>query len=107
MILTDKAKEDFLFWLLTAGNEEIQDGSIEYDLYYLFKYMLPEKVKNNLIIEWLDSVEIYLNISFVEPYGYFMYFIHRNGWTVNETALKDRITAIEKAIEKANEIYNS
>lgn len=62
MKLTDKCKDDFSTWLLTVRNEKIKDGKIEYDLYYLFCYVIPEKLQNSLIIEFFDTVEIFIEI---------------------------------------------
>lgn len=55
--LTGQCKEDFESWLLKVRNEKIQDGSIEYDLYYIFMYMMPDNCKNPLIIEFFEQFQ--------------------------------------------------
>jgi len=93
-MLTDKAKEDFEIWLLKERNQTIVDTDREYDLYYLYKYMLPNDLKQVLIIEWFDSVE---SLSFqeilLESYkdNYLMYPLN---------------SIFKEAIKKANENYN-
>ena len=102
--LTGKCKEDFENWLFTVRNEEIIDGEIKYDLYYMFMYMLPENCKKQLIIEWLDSVEIYICI---EPQKEFknVYFDVSIDFDLH-SVWSTRKEATNRAIEKANDIYN-
>lgn len=123
MILTGKAKEDFEKWLLTDGNEIIKNGTIEYDLYYMCKYMIPQNMVNSKIIDWFDSVGIYINVSpnYLDhdrkySEGDFKSVINfKNGTSTKsvdypfEYVLKPctRHQATEQAIIKANEIYNN
>lgn len=107
--LTGRAAEDFKGWLFSTRNEIIKVGVMEYDLYYMFMYMLPETCQNALIIEWFDLVGIYICI---EPYTtlknkfVFTYYIlhHKNISEQNTYANRNSVT--HSAIEKANELYN-
>lgn len=108
MELTGKAKEAFEKWLLTDGNVTISNGKKEFDLYYMCKYMIPENMVCAKIIEWLDSVGIYVYIEPSIPIGWEEpdCFIFRVGTETNRSKYKDRQQATEKAIERAIEIYN-
>lgn len=96
MILTGKAKEDFLnqFW-----------GQFPKD----------ELLQNAYIIEWFDSVGIYIQpkrfthcLEFQD--WYFIITdkkgIHLNNFLENRIKIDSRQQATEQAIIKANEIYN-
>ena len=87
MILTDKCKEDFI--KTKIGNE-----------INLFESMLPI-YKNELLIDFFDSVGIYINIR--RTNNEFMSYI-----TNDESSFykKIRQEALSEAIKKANEIYN-
>jgi hypothetical protein len=113
MKLTGKCKDDFETWFNNKRNEVIKDGNFEYDLYYIFTYMMPEVCKNALIIEWFDSVGI---VIIIDNNGGCFHFIiketHNNSfgglrkhWQDDES--KKRLDAINSAIEKANELYNN
>jgi len=86
-MLTGAAKEDFEFYFKNA-----------------FKYIefddLPVVCKASIIVNWFDSVGIYVNVL---KYGYKWKVVV---YTQFRTAYKTRIEATTKAIEKANEIYN-
>jgi hypothetical protein len=92
MLLTDKAKEDF-------GDK----------CFYQFKDFkkLPEVCQNALIIEWLDRLGIFIQIDFESREPVFSYYIFsgKNICSGEENA-KSRTEATQKAILKANEIYN-
>ena len=105
MILNGKAKEGFLKYLID-----------EYDLaYYNAESWLLNKetvMRNALIIEWIDSVGIIINILLDEiNKNKFKYLItdinirHLHCWT-NGVDKATRQEATELAIIKANEIYN-
>lgn len=88
MKLTGKCKETF-------GNQ------CEYDYSDIIK--LPEIFQNALIIEFFDSVGIYVIIS----YGHIS-----NSWIYEVNGIADnfftsRTKATNAAIEKANEIFNN
>ena len=98
-ILTGKAKEDFI--KTKIGNE-----------INLFESMLPI-YKNALIIEWFDSVGIYISINYVDFYDElrnntgFETYVTNKGLSVKFRSVSSRQEATLKAIKKANEIYNS
>lgn len=89
-MLTGEAKKDFVYQCVL-----IYEGFVS----------LPETCQNALIIDWFDSVGIY-----IEPRKY------GKGWgfdlfgktkLINEEFFaKDRTGATIKAIEKANDLYN-
>ena len=98
MILTGKAKEDFI--KTKIGNE-----------INLFESMLPI-YKNALIIEWFDSIGIYIEVyrhnNRPTVQGFNSRIVRRiNGYYECCTAVDTRKEATEEAIKKANEIYNS
>ena len=106
MILTGKAKEDFL--------EYYNNHSIKYLLSWTYFDDLPLVVKNALIIEWFDSVGIYINTTYeeFEDIQVKKLPVLVKTWSVwvNEELLIDfnsRQEATEEAIKKANEIYNN
>lgn len=97
MILTGKAKEDFL---KHEGQPEIW-----YNLMQEFPTML-----HALIIEWFDSVGSYVNVGGVSINGIldFGFDIQENNTLngIDGFSLNSRQEATEQAIIKANEIYN-
>ena len=89
MILTGKTKEDFI--KTKIGNE-----------INLFESMLPI-YKNALLIEWFDSVGIYITSDYFElNKGFYSEILDSNFAIVKPT----RQEALTEAIKKANEIYN-
>lgn len=111
MKITGKAKVDFEHWLLREGNEIIKDGSIEYDLYYMCKYMIPENMVCAKIIEWLDSVGIYIEVGAIciDGHAQYDYNIQENNTLngMNGHTFATRHEATQQAINKAIEIYNN
>ena len=97
MILTGKAKEDFYKYI------NIED----YKLFdYVRKKYANEIVLNALIIEWFDSVGIYVNAEL--DYLHIVWFpTINNDWNFEEREFETRQEAIKEAIKKANEIYNT
>ena len=99
MILTGKAKEDFI--KTKIGNE-----------ISLFESMLPI-YRNALIIEWFDSVGIYISINYVDFYDElrnntgFETYVTNKGLSVKFRSVSSRQEATIQAIKKANEIYNT
>jgi len=96
MILTEQAKTDFKEWL-----------EKEYDVHYYNQECRIDICLNALIIEWLDSINIFIN-----PYpcsdGLWDYEITKDEkYLADGLAFKNRTEATNKAIEKANEIYNT
>ena len=104
MILTGKAKEDFYKYI------NIED----YKLFdYVRKKYANEIVLNALIIEWFDSVGIYISINYVDFYDEFRNntgfetYVTNKGLSVKFRSVSSRQEATLQAIKKANEIYNS
>ena len=100
MILTGKAKEDFEKWLnkemyyLGRHNFEDRDNNIE---------DLSDNFQNVLIIEWFDSVGIYITSDYFElNNGFYSEILDSNFAIVKPT----RQEALTEAIKKANEYYN-
>ena len=115
MKLTGKTKEDFQEWLINYFREvrpdyrfNLTDGNI------LVKFRIRlEAEKNALIIEFFDSVKIYISINYVDMHtdlrsekGFQSLVSHKNLSTMFRV-IKSRKEATDKAIEKANEIYNN
>ena len=104
MILTGKAKEDFYKYI------NIED----YKLFdYVRKKYANEIVLNALIIEWFDSVGIFVSINYVDFYNEirndkgFETYVTNKGLSVKFRSVSIRQEAIKQAIKKANEIYNT
>lgn len=105
MILTDRAKEDFLNWYY---NKYLNDGycSTITNVEAFFK-TIHQTFKQALIIEWLDVVEIYPIIVYCTDKTFDSYV------TVNTERIecsqfnKTRQEVTQQAILKANEIYNN
>lgn len=107
MILTEKAKKDFINWCKNQNDLALGiqiPNTIGGVIFYLNSNpeILPKRILNNLIIDFFDYVNIPITIytnwntdefgSQIKHYD-FRYF-------------KTRTEAIEKAIEKCNKIYN-
>ena len=93
MILNGKAKEDFKEWIFE--NYYFQDLNVLYPLYLV----------DTLIIEWFDSVGIYIGVypnNNMSSYLSFEMSIN-DDWIGEE---ENRQEATIQAIIKANDIYN-
>ena len=90
MTLTGKAKEDFI--KTKIGNE-----------ISLFESMLPI-YRNALIIEWFDSVGIYITSDYFELNKEFYSEILDSNFAIVKPTRQEALT---EAIKKANEIYNT
>lgn len=98
MILTGKAKESFIDYLDKTNQIKIEKGILN-----LHWQDLPEKFKNSLIIEWFDSVRIYITSDYFElNNGFYSEILDSNFEIIKPT----RQEALTEAIKKANEIYN-
>ena len=108
MILTGKAKESFIDYLDKTNQIKIEKGILN-----LHWQDLPEKFKNALIIEWFDSVGIYISINYVDFYDElrnntgFETYVTNKGLSVKFRSVSSRQEAIKQEIKKANEIYNT
>ena len=128
MILTGKAKEDFISYY-NSSIEKTMLKSINFE-------MLPLSVQNALIIDLFDTKRIYINTHTdfnyvdvkkeecncddfccdeencyeerIECFTYNIRFYNISIYDIyNDKEFETRQEAITKAIEKANEIYNS
>jgi len=93
MILTGKAKQEFLKWVYS-----------EYDFTEKsFNEIYPKNLKEYFIILWLDSVDIHLTITKTEL-GFHYNF--NNRIFIRDNNFKSRLEATEKGIQTASAIYN-
>ena len=98
MELTGKAKESFIDYLDKTNQIKIEKGILN-----LHWQDLPEKFKNALIIEWFDSVGIYVTSDYFElNNGFYSEILDSNFEIIKPT----RQEALTEAFKKANEIYN-
>ena len=115
MILTGKAKEDFENYVL---NKELgHDSEVLISVYnqeslFINYNNVKETLLNALIIEWFDSVGIYIFIDNVKSYKkrFWRFHIAMNDLDRNireEFYMDNRSEITYKAIKKANEIYNN
>ena len=102
MILTGETKEDFERWL-HSNDVLIKDGI--YDDTYLTDVFeeLPLNLQYASIIEWFDSVGIYITSDYLELNRVFYSEILNENF---EIVKPNRQEALTEAIKKANEIYN-
>jgi len=96
MILTGKAKEHFEAWL-SSEMYVLPDNGIE-GLGALFL--------NALIIEWLDSVGIYIDITYRPLRHVFKYNLYIFDAYAPDGIKSTRQEATEAAILTANNLYN-
>ena len=102
MILTGKNKRTFLKWLKIRVNSTLH----EIDNIEFWFNLQDESFKITLIIEWFDSVGIYVNAEL--DYLHIVWFpTINNDWNFEEREFETRQEAIKEAIKKANEIYNT
>ena len=100
MILTGKAKEEFFNWLDNQGVNGIDISNWEFEKFH----SLSNVSKNSLIIEWFDSVGIYITSDYFElNKGFYSEILESNFEIIKPT----RQEALAEAIKKANEIYNN
>ena len=93
MIITGKALEHYKIWFDKYYND------------YWTYYQSKPTILNALIINWFDSVGIYINAEL--DYLHLVWFpTINNNWNFEEHEVKTRQEAIKEAIKKANEIYN-
>jgi len=110
-ILIGKAKKDFYKWykenihiskLDTFFNQEKAK-----DLFQIHFISQSETFKNAIVIEWLDSVGIYVEITRLDTDNPALcWFYSVQGSEINKEPLNTRNQATIKAIEEAVKIYN-
>ena len=99
MVLNGKANEDFFNWLDNQGVNGIDISNWEFENFQL----LSNVSQNALIIEWFDSVGIYITSDYFElNNGFYSEILDSNFAIVKPT----RQEALTEAIKKANEYYN-
>lgn len=103
--LTGKAKESFERWFDDYSQKHHQKEWLDNDL-YLDEVYLPDEVLNALIIEWLDSVGIYVEVGYLVDYKEWYRKVSTTTGSCYIRGWYTRKQATEKAIEKAIEIYN-
>lgn len=110
-MLKGQAKEDFEKWLRRTEliNEFtllpwIKDKNIGIQF-----YSLPFSMQHGVLVDWFDSVGIYISISHNEVNRKYYYDISTKPMSNDITtySIYTRTQARQKAIEKANEIYNN
>ena len=109
MMLTGKSKRTFLKWLKIRVNSTLH----EIDNIEFWFNLQDESFKITLIIEWFDSVGIYIIISPSDNPNNWFYTIlgedilspfYQMYQSLDD--FENREEATEQAIKKANEIYN-
>ena len=99
MMITGKSKRTFLKWLKIRVNSTLH----EIDNIEFWFNLQDESFKITLIIEWFDSVVIYITSDYFElNKGFYSEILDSNFAIVKPT----RQEALTEAIKKANEIYN-
>ena len=94
MILTGKAKLDFEKWL---DKQNVAP-------YKVMFYDIPIVVQIAYLVEWFDSVGIYITSDYFElNKGFYSEVLNSDFEIIKPT----RQEALIEAIKKANEIYNS
>lgn len=97
--MTGKCKRTFLIWLKRRVNSKLH----EIDNIEFWFNLQDESFKIALIIEWFDSVGIYITSDYFElNKGFYSEILDSNFAIVKPT----RQEALTEAIKKANEIYN-
>lgn len=89
MILTGQAKKDFEKWYRSTNSVEIYGSDKVFNT-----------IQNALIIEWFDTVGIYVNA--IKYYNHWTFIVRLQ----YNQKYKKRQEALEAGIAKANEIYN-
>lgn len=105
MTLKGKAKEAFEKWFDDYSQEHHQKEWLDNDL-YLDEVYLPDEIINALIIEWLDSVGIYVEVGYLHAYKEWHRDVSTKTGSCYIRGWETRQQATKKAIERAIEIYN-
>jgi len=105
MELTEKCKEDFEAWYLKTI--EIKIGNIELLSKTVKFYLLPPSMQYGVYVDFFDSVGIYIEASHLNTTGKYGVGISDKDGYLLTIKTETRHEARQKAIEKANEIYNS
>ncbi|MGX9985839.1 hypothetical protein [Soonwooa purpurea] len=113
MILTDNARQHFEIWYTaTQCNKEKRNGASNRQL---LRWLYDDGqgiILNSFIIEWFDSIGIYIFIDNVKAYKerFWRFHIAMNDLDRNireEFYMNNRSEITYKAIKEANKIYNA
>jgi hypothetical protein len=99
MLLTGKCKEDFERYFYKRC----------YDAVFDFSECISDSnstLRNTLIVDWLDSVGIIISVTYCKLSNGFDFLLYSEYYQVS-SGTHTRQQATEKAILKANEIYNN
>lgn len=107
MELKGKAREAFEKWFDDYSQKHHQKEWLDNDS-YLDEVYLPDEIMYALIIEWLDSVGIYVETYVISDDGIINFSFNISGIEIidHEFAYHTRQQATEKAIEMAIKIFN-
>lgn len=114
MILTGQAKKDFEKWYLETCHKNIKRDIGKAFHILAFEYK-KEVCKQAVIVDWFDSVGIYIQperFCIGCEFQFWLYIItdkkgcHLNNYLHNKIQNDSRYEATEQAIKHANEIYN-
>lgn len=112
MILTGKCKEKFEKWYFEnhcSSNIKFED-LLPYHIYDVFGWLYKQSltIQNALIIEFFDSIGVYIEIHYSSFLGNrFICIVNTNENHKVTSFQNNRHQAIKKAIKKANDLYNS
>ena len=99
MKLTGKCKEVFNEWQKNKGYENFKPKQYSLDIVIA--------MQNALIIEFFDSVGIYISLEWKYKYFEIGIIEIKNNITTSLLENDNRLKATNEAIEKANDLFNS
>ena len=106
MILTGKCREGFEKWLI----QNYKNLAFYHSKDLAMFNDLPPQMCNALIIDYFDSIGVYIEIQVLKVETYPKYSFNMRNINFNMLSqgdyFKSRQEATEKAIEKANDILN-
>lgn len=105
MILTGKAKEDFENQICNILRYKHKENITNEKRAVDWINETNNLIKSAHIIEWLDSVKIFIEI--LKNDDLFIFNIKFKSIMFDDNFYKTRQQATEEAIKKANEIYNN
>ena len=106
MLLTNKAKEDFENYVLNKNlghDSEVLISVYNQETLFIDYKDVKKTLLNALIIEWFDSVGIYITFDYLDLNKCFYSEISNNSFSTIGT----RQECVKNSILKANEIYNN
>lgn len=104
-LLIGKAKTDFEDWFVKKEQQTIDTGKT---IILIFFYALTETMRNAEIIEWLDSVHLYINTKpKTNNIDFFKWQFSIRNYKNTPYVFYSRKEAHFEAIIEANAIYNA